>query len=258
MTVSGSTPMQVTHLYHHPDARALARSLGEGFQVVECAAPPAEHAGFYLWAGNDHLELRRGRERSGAYVSLDELARRAARGGELLRACGARGERPRLLDAMAGWGVDGLVLAGRGFAVTMLERHPVLHALAGDLLRRSGLGGVTCRCADGFAALSEQPPYDVAYLDPMFPARRKGALPGKRMQWLAELATPDARPLSQWVEAAICGVRQRVVVKRRRTDAAVLPPDWRIVGTTVRYDVYRGRGGDATGSRPDQASCRTA
>jgi len=31
-----------------------------------------------------------------------------------------------------------------------------------------------------------------------------------------------------------------VVLKRRRKDPPVRPPDWRILGTAVRYDVYRG------------------
>lgn len=240
---SGGTPpgTAVVHLYHHPSARWLAAQFEGQFRVVARDAPPRDEAGFYLWAQDDRLELRHGADPRGVWIPPSELARRAAQGRELLRACGAA-DRPAVLDAMAGWGVDGLVLAGSGCSVAMVERHPAIAALQQDLVRRSGLTGVLCRWGDGYRALMESTGCDVVYLDPMFPSRRKGALPGKRMQWLAELSEPDPHPLAQWLEAATARARGRVVLKRRRRDPVVRPPDWQIVGTTVRYDVYRGAG----------------
>lgn len=228
----------VTHVYHHPDAVGLAAPLRERFRVVSREFPPRDEAGFYLWAADDRLELRHGAHERGVCISVSELARRAARGRELMRACGAA-ERPAVLDAMAGWGVDGLVLAGSGCRVIMVERHSAISALQQDLVRRSGISGVLCRWGDGYCALKEMSDPDVIYLDPMFPSRRKGALPGKRMQWLAALTGPDVRPLEQWLEAARACTRGRVVLKRRRRDPVIEPPDWQIVGRTVRYDVYR-------------------
>lgn len=252
-------------LFHHPEARALARRFAGRFELIERPLPPVDRPGFHLWAVDDHLELRRARDRQGVWVDLAELSRRAADGSELLRACTAGGTRRRVLDPMAGWGVDGLVLARRGHDVTLVEGHPMLEALLEDLVRRSGAnvrrdggaevrrsgaevrrdGGadVVCRCGDGFAALAEPPGYDVIYLDPMFPPRRKHALPGKRLQWTAALTSPDERPLSAWLDAARTHARERVVVKRRRRDPAVAPADWQITGRTVRYDVYRGMRG---------------
>lgn len=208
---------------------------------------------FRLCTVDDHLELRRGSAEGGAsaggggsssdgiWITLPELNRRAAQGGELLRACGAADD-VRVLDAMAGWGVDGLVLARRRCRVTMVERQPLLAALQRDLVRRAAAGDrVTCVLGDGFEVLTSPSRWNVVYLDPMFPERGKGALPGKRMQWLAELAHEDARPLAQWIEAAREAAVDRVVLKRRRRDAVVNPPDWQILGRTVRYDVYRGR-----------------
>jgi 16S rRNA (guanine1516-N2)-methyltransferase len=149
---------------------------------------------------------------------------------------------PTVLDAMAGWGVDALVLTSRGCRVTPIERHPALAALAEDLARRSGNLDVACRVGDGFAALAAGP-FDVIYLDPMFPVRGKDALPGRRLQWLAELASPDPRPLTAWLDEAVAQARRRVVLKRRRRDPLVRAPDWQILGRTVRYDVFRGTGG---------------
>lgn len=229
-------------LYCLPEARARVESLSVWFRIVEAPAPPEDADGFYLWADVEHLELRRAGERRGAFVSMAELARRAAQGGDLLRACGvAGGNKPAILDVMAGWGVDGLVLAGRGCAVTLVERLPALSALQQDLARRSGLAAEVV-CGDGFEVLQRAAP-DVVYLDPMFPERTKTSLPGKRMQWLAELARGDDRPLQNWLALARQRARQRVVLKRRRRDPTELEPDWRIDGRTVRYDVYRGAGG---------------
>jgi 16S rRNA (guanine1516-N2)-methyltransferase len=231
-------------LFHHPGAFELASSWRDRFRLCERSAPPADHPEPYLWAVDDHLELHAGAAprawRGGVWVKLDEVERRAAQGGELARACGSGQVRPWVLDAMGGWGVDGLVLALRGCRVSLVERHPLISALQQDLVRRFGRPQVTSVWGDGFAALDANG-YDVIYLDPMFPQRGKGALPGKRMQVLSVLAEPDPRPLTEWLEHAIAAARQRVVLKRRDKDPAVAPPDWQIRGRKVRFDVYRGR-----------------
>jgi 16S rRNA (guanine1516-N2)-methyltransferase len=200
----------------------------------------------YVVAVDGHLELRFHEETasasSGLWVTLDEVHRRAAEGGLLLRACGVRGgHRPTVLDPMAGLGVDGLLLASRGCEVTLVERHPLLWALMDDLIRRSGVSGVTRVRGDGFLHLAARAEYDVVYLDPMFPVRNKQALPQKRMQWLSRLAEPDWRLLGEWIDAAVAAAANRVVLKRRRRDPRIRHPDWQVLGRTVRFDVYRGR-----------------
>lgn len=226
-------------LYCHPDARSIVEPLTEFLEVVESMRQPSNVVDFHLWATTSHIALCRGRER-GIWVTLSEIERRAAQGVELVRACGATGGPRQILDPMAGWGVDALVLAGSGCQVSLVERHPALWALQWDLIRRSGIEVSSTRCADGLAALDGARTWDVVYLDPMFPPRSKKALPGKRMQWLAALARPDSRPEAVWVERALSVARERVVLKRRRRDPVVLAPDWQIAGRTVRYDVYRG------------------
>jgi len=231
-------------LFFHPNAAALAALWADRFALEERDAPPTDQREHYLWAVDDHLELRAGADdpawQGGVWVLPGEVERRAAQGGDLVRACGvSRDFRPRVLDAMAGWGVDGLVLASRGCQVTLVERHPLVSALQEDLARRVG-AEVTCRCGDGFQALTAIPGYDVIYLDPMFPQRAKGALPGKRLQVLALLAESDQRPLSSWLQTAVAAARRRVVLKRRDKDPLIAPADWQIRGRSVRFDVYRG------------------
>lgn len=247
---------RVSALYFHPLARELAATWGARFRLIEAGAPPQDEAGFFLWAAGDRLELRLGGQRAGLWIDPAELRRRSTQRSELLRACGVTGRRrPSVIDVMAGWGVDGLTLAARGCEVMLVERHAAVSALQEDLLRRSGLGGVRCRWDDGIAVLTAFEAADVVYLDPMFPARGKGALPGKRMQWLARLGVADPRPLTSWLDAARAKARARVVLKRRRSDPPLAEPDWQIRGRAVRYDVYRGEaGGGAVESAESEAA----
>jgi len=83
--------------------------------------------------------------------------------------------------------------------------------------------------------------FDVVYLDPMFGDHPSGALPALRMQTLATLAGEmDDEELAELLRAARNSASSRVVVKRRRRAPAVAPPDWRILGRSIRFDVYRG------------------
>lgn len=239
-----------TVLYFHPDAREWAQRWHGRFELCERQEPPPAPDGPILWAAADHLELRIGVSRGeGAWVTVAEIRRRARQAPELLRACRLK-PGMRVLDAMAGWGLDALVLATAGAEVLMVEREPLMQALQEDLVRRTamagmaGMGSVESELGDGFLRIDREPSFDVIYLDPMFPVRGKAALPGKRMQYLAvlEAVTADDRPLAEWVKRSIARARHRVVVKRRLHDDAAFAPDWQIVGRSIRYDVYRGTG----------------
>ena len=82
--------------------------------------------------------------------------------------------------------------------------------------------------------------YDVIYFDPMFPPRRKSALPGKRMQYLGELLGEGEAFDTGLIPKALQRARSRVVLKRRLKDPVTLRPDWTLRGRSIRYDVYRG------------------
>jgi len=219
-------------------------------QAVACATRPQDAQGYYLWWRDDRLLLYRGDDDHGVCLQPTEFQRRATLRGELARACGVTAKhRPRILDAMAGLGVDGMTLAALGCQVVMIERHAALWAMLDSLLRVVAGEGPTrpeVVHADAWAWLQarrcDDSDFDVIYLDPMFPARRKGALPGKALQYLAELAPPDSRDLTDWIQLAMQHARSRVVLKRRLRDPLVAAPDWQIKGRSVRYDVYRAAG----------------
>ncbi|MEM8768090.1 MAG: class I SAM-dependent methyltransferase [Pseudomonadota bacterium] len=175
--------------------------------------------------------------------------RRLAGDFMLGRACGLkRGVTLSIVDATAGLGVDAMALALRGQRLTLIERQPQLWALLVDLKARLGLTEVTLRRLDHRTALTAQEPVDVIYFDPMFPQRRKGALPGKAMQYLAALVDDDGEFDENLINLARERARQRVVLKRRARDPALLSPDWSIRGRSVRYDVYRGSASESGAS----------
>ncbi len=216
------------------DEAAIANLLGE----IERIAIPS--SGFYLSFRDDVLSLHRAGEAQGISVDPKDIEQRLKGPFMLGRACGLPAPGLRLLDATGGLGVDALALARRGVDVHVIEREPMLWALLEDLIRRTG-ERVSASLDDSARLLAEGADYDVVYLDPMFPARRKKALPGKKMQYLSALLA-DAEPFEPGLIAlAQQSARSRVVLKRRLKDPIALQPDWSLKGTTVRYDVYQGQ-----------------
>lgn len=218
-------------------------------ELVESEQRPLDVPGFYLWWHDGRLVLYRDRDPRGVSLQPDDFERRATMRGELARACGVTfGHKPRVLDAMAGLGVDGMTLNALGCAVVMIERDPGLWVLLDSFVQIYQAVGGNARVvrADAWnwlqSALHAEAEFDVVFLDPMFPTRSKGALPGKSLQFLAEITEPDRHPLGDWIELARPRAQARVVLKRRLRDPLTGVPDWQIKGRSVRYDVYRGTG----------------
>lgn len=129
-------------------------------------------------------------------------------GDVLVRACAGKkkpGGRTSLavVDCTAGYLHDSLRLAAAGHRVTAIERDPVVFSFSSACLSMlqhshntskmfeervaSGGGELSLLCADSAAWLSaradESAAFDIVYLDPMFPPkRRQSALPKRRMQ----------------------------------------------------------------------------
>ena len=235
-----STPPELQIVCQPADETLLQQMFGE-FQPI---AEPA--SGFYLTFEDDVLKLFQAENRQGVWVHPAEIDRRLAGRFLLGRACGLGKPGLQLIDATGGMGVDALALHRRGADVRIVEREPLLWALLKDLVRRLADDSVEVVLADSAGLLgADVDPClesDVIYLDPMFPQRRKKALPGKRMQYLgALLAQADAFD-SSLLDLARQQARSRVVLKRRLKDPELQPADWTLKGRSVRYDIYRGRG----------------
>jgi 16S rRNA (guanine1516-N2)-methyltransferase len=168
--------------------------------------------------------------------------RRPSAGADpLLRAAGPW---PEVVDATAGWGVDGGTLAAAGRTVALVERHPVLAALLAAAIARALAAGspvaqrlrlVEADARHWLATASA----DVVLLDPMYPEPDGGARKGEGLH-LVRLLVGDDLDQGDLLEAARRAARRRVVVKRPRhaPPLAGRPPTGTHVGRTVRYDLY--------------------
>lgn len=155
---------------------------------------------------------------------------------------------PQAVDATAGLGADGLLLAAAGFEVTMFEANIVVALLLEDALQRAacddGLAPIVSRmrlvCGDsvsGMAELGFEP--DVVLLDPMFPARKKSAQVKKKFQLLHCLEAPCSNE-KELFSAAVNAQPKKIVVKRppKGPCLAGKKPSYEIKGKAVRYDCY--------------------
>ncbi|MFP2769162.1 class I SAM-dependent methyltransferase [Oceanisphaera sp. KMM 10153] len=227
-----------------------AERLTLAMQGVSAAAP------FALVLTEGRLELRKLDEPKlgGVYVDLAEGAvahRRkfgGGRGQSIARAVGLKhGHTPTVVDGTAGLGRDAFVLASLGCEVTLCERHPVVHALLADGLRRAAqdpdIGdwiGERLRLlsfGQTLADIERQP--DVVYLDPMFPHKKKAALVKKEMRVFHSLVGPD-EDADALLPLALQLARARVVVKRPGYAGFLdeVKPSAQIETKNNRFDLY--------------------
>jgi 16S rRNA (guanine1516-N2)-methyltransferase len=186
----------------------------------------------------------------------------------LARAVGlVKGAVTRVIDATAGLGRDGLVLAKLGCQVHMLERSAIVAALLRDGLERA-------KCVPNLAALIQARirlkqvdaiPYlerlstearpDTIYLDPMYPHRPGSALVKKEMRVLRDINGED-QDAEALLRAALVQAKRRVVVKRPRLAQTLgsSPPSMSIAGKITRYDIYLTSTWKSTGARGTSAS----
>ncbi len=236
-----------------PEFVDAARQLAEQLQL-----PMSGDAEFALQLGTSGLQLQELGEAAAGAVRVDfvegALAHRRQHGGGsgqmIAKAVGIQpGVRPRLLDATAGLGRDGFVLAQLGCEVTLIERQPIIAALLADGLQRGLsdeevqpimqrmqlLSGNAIELMQNWSGEAPQ----VIYLDPMFPHRDKSSLVKKEMRVFRPLvgADDDAPAL---LAAALALASHRVVVKRPRKAPSIAgqQPGYALEGKSSRFDIY--------------------
>ena len=165
---------------------------------------------------------------------------KAAQLTELSKACGVPQGQRRILDACAGFGTDGMTLAAQGCTVTMVERNTLIWLLLRE--HDQAFGRVTVEHGDCMDFMGDSQGWDVIYLDPMFPPRRKTALPNLGLQLLRELSahneSDDGDDLQRQIALARSCAAARVVVKRRLKDPKDGLSAFQIKGKSIRFDVY--------------------
>ncbi|MDY6828166.1 MAG: class I SAM-dependent methyltransferase [Pseudomonadota bacterium] len=216
--------------------------------------PRGGHTGPLLLFTPDGLALRA--EANGALLHIDWLSgvartrRRTSRGFRepVARALGLGPQwLPEVLDATAGLGSDAVEIARIGARVTMVERHPALAALLADALARAQSSAelkpvcerIRLRHQDALSLLDAGPDFDLVYLDPMFPARRKRARVRHSMEQVQALVGDDA-DAPALLALAHGRARHRLVVKRPKGAPQLEgpTPSHCIDAGAVRFDVY--------------------
>ena len=243
-------------LYHRPEQTDQAGFYGAWCRLQPAQrAPEVDEAGLYL----DH---------AGMWLCMPgfpqpyrpsdaELLRRAGHGGsrtELARACGSDLTGLNVLDACAGYGSDGLLLAQLGARVCLVERdrliwmllhHRAQHMPRTETICDEARNVLQGRLSDDDSSSAKT--WDVVLLDPMFPPITKKALPNRGLQHLRQLTENSLvgnakaeEELPELLALAKARCSGRVVIKRRLKDRVTGRADWQISGKSVRFDVYLG------------------
>lgn len=225
-----------------------------GWQMVNKA--PQNGAVFGLFEDNKFCLTKDGKTLINVDFTGGATAHRHKFGGgknqAIAKAAGLnKGATPTVLDATAGMGKDAFVLASLGCHVTLVERQPPVYMMLVDGFRRAIADGtidwfeqrmqlINKTSHDALQdSISLNQPFDVVYLDPMFPHREKSAAVKKDMALFQSFVGDDA-DADQLLPLAYQLAQKRVVVKR--PDYAPFlneqTPNSQIKTKKNRFDLY--------------------
>jgi 16S rRNA (guanine1516-N2)-methyltransferase len=171
------------------------------------------------------------------------------RGQALAKAAGMKGgKNPFVVDATAGLGADAFLLASLGAHVTLIERSPEMQRLLEQGMAQARAAGgevaavmarMTLLHGDAKDLLPGLAP-EVVTVDPMYPPRRKSALPKNEMRLVREIVGTDEDAVDL-MKVALATAQKRVVLKLPRLApliAGTPAPSHQIIGKSTRYDVF--------------------
>ena len=180
----------------------------------------------------------------------------ATKQGPLNQALGKKTR--RIFDATGGWGNDSMLFASQGMIVTTAERNPILAMMLHQAMStlpskfevspfpNSMIPQIHFGSADQiYKQITEASDsnvadvFDCAYVDPMFPPKRKkSAKSNKQMQFAQTLLQGDPDAADMAASLLEQGIR-RLVVKRPSYAPLLLPNvEQTFSAKLVDYDVY--------------------
>ena len=183
-----------------------------------------------------------------SFTSPKLLQRARQKNQALLKACNnKKRDILSVFDLTAGWGKDSFILASHGQRVSMLEHNLLIHACLDYLLQitRADQAQDSCNNLEllrhnslDYLQQNEGIIADCIYLDPMFPAHKSTARPGKDLQILQLLTTN--LDIEDLFELALAHAGKRVVVKRplHAEQINARKPDLVYREKSIRFDVY--------------------
>jgi 16S rRNA (guanine1516-N2)-methyltransferase len=149
----------------------------------------------------------------------------------------------QVVDLSMGLAIDSVFFAQAGFQVTSVERNPLLHYLAKSAQMNSLRPEVksidfVCSDAKTFIKLHQFKVPMSAYFDPMYPHKKKSALPRQEMVLFRSLVGSD-EDAAETLKTALEHNFQRVVVKRPlRAEPLASKVSYSLESKLVRFDVY--------------------
>lgn len=164
-------------------------------------------------------------------------------GEPLARALGFKEGIRHVIDLTAGLGIDSVFLARLGFHVQALERHPLLAFLLTESKRlstREDLKSLEFQFLNAFDFLNEMKithPTSV-YYDPMYPEKKKSALPRQEMVIFREMVGGDLDSEKVLGKALSMPVHKIVVKRPVRAEPIMEKPAYQLTTKLIRYDVY--------------------
>ncbi len=160
----------------------------------------------------------------------------------LSRALGSGKKGLKVLDLSAGMGIDSLFLVQLGYTVSGIERNALLYLALMTALKNSPDQldkKLTFKFSEANIFLkTSSEKFDVCYFDPMFPQKKKSALPKQEMIMFKNLVGPDSDATEVLQTAITTNQFNRIVVKRPIGAEPLLKPSGAIEGKIIRYDIY--------------------
>lgn len=231
-----------------PESETVAQSYADFLKSPLNPPNPGEYF-FKLHVDGDRLFVKDAENRS-LEIDFDEnhldYERKGHRGkNELIsKALGVAKGSKDILDLSVGMGIDSIFLTQLGFSVVGVERSPLLYLLLKQAFaktQKSYLKDYPLYFSDALTFLKEKKneiKVDAIYFDPMYPHKKKSALPKQEMVVFRNLVGHD-EDAAEVLKEALTWPVQRVVVKRP-LHAPELMSGVRHAyeGKVVRYDTY--------------------
>ncbi len=156
----------------------------------------------------------------------------------------------KILDTTAGLGRDSFTLAARGHSVVAIEKDPYIFLLLSDALDRAKQHAHISDIANNITFINDDSSeyitacsnsFDCAYVDPMFPERKKSAKVKKDMQIMHNVAfNSDENNNDILTNLTNRKLAKKIIVKRpvNAEFLANKKPSSQLKGKTNRFDIY--------------------
>ena len=169
----------------------------------------------------------------------------------ITKACGLiKHKNWTILDATAGLAQDAFVIASlmSQSSITLIEQHPAIFSLIQYAIQQPTDNPAIQNICNKMSVINDdsiifmdthKKQFDVIYLDPMYPERKKKAKVKKGMQALQTLIGHEQNETTLF-ESAIASAKQRVVIKRPKSAPFYTntQPSFDCSSKNTRYDVY--------------------